>query len=67
MADQYTYACRDYPGMENCPFQVCTQSKDELWQQMALHARVAHNEDPQQWSSEDRKYLEGLIKDSLAD
>ena len=62
MTDQYTYACSDYPGMESCPFHVCTQSEEELWQQMELHARVAHDEDPAQWSPEDRKFLQLLIR-----
>ena len=62
MAEQYSYACKDYPGMESCPFHVNTQSEEELWQQMELHARVAHGEDPGQWTDDDRKYLKTLIK-----
>jgi predicted small metal-binding protein len=48
--------------MEACPFHVNTQSEEELWQQMELHARLAHGEDPGQWTDDDRKHLKTLIK-----
>ena len=62
MSEQHSYACKDYPGMEACPFHVNTQSEKELWQQMELHARLAHGEDTGQWTDDDRKYLKTLIK-----
>ena len=62
MTDQHSYACKDYPEMESCPFYVNTQSEEELWRQMELHARLAHGEDPNQWTDEDRKFLKTLIK-----
>ena len=58
----YSYACKDYPGMESCPFQVRTETEDELWKLMETHARTAHGEDPGTWSAEDRKYLATLVK-----
>ena len=62
MTDRYSYACKDYPGMESCPFHVQTESREELWSQMELHARLAHDENPAQWSDEDRRYLATLVK-----
>ena len=62
MANHYSYACKDYPGMESCPFHVQTESQDELWSQMELHARIAHDEDPGQWSDDDRKFIATLVK-----
>jgi hypothetical protein len=62
MADAFTYACKDYPGMEACPAQVIAETEDEVWKLMELHASVAHGEDPAAWSDEDRAYLKTLIK-----
>ncbi len=63
MTTKYAYACSDYPGMESCPFAVTTETEDEVWKQMELHARDAHGENPEEWSEDDRKYLRTLIKD----
>jgi len=63
MAKSYSYACADYPGMENCPGKVTTETEAELWQLMETHARIAHGEDPSGWSDEDRKYLATLIRE----
>ncbi len=27
----YSYACRDYPGMESCPGRFYTATEEELW------------------------------------
>jgi hypothetical protein len=62
MSNTYSYACRDYPGMEACPGKVTAETEDEVWQLMELHARAAHGEDPAEWSAEDRVYLKTLIK-----
>jgi len=48
--------------MESCPGQFVTETKDELWQVMEVHAKVAHGEDPSDWSDEDRAFIDGLIK-----
>jgi hypothetical protein len=29
MTSKYSYACKDYPGMEACPFQVVVETQDE--------------------------------------
>jgi len=48
--------------MESCPGQFVTETKDELWQVMEVHPKVAHGEDPSDWSDEDRAFIDGLIK-----
>lgn len=58
----YSYACKDYPGMEACPGTFYAETEDELWQHIELHASVAHEEDPSGWTSEDRAQLKTLIK-----
>ncbi len=62
MARAYTYACADYPGMEDCPGKVTAATEAEVWQLMETHARLAHGEDPASWSDADRKALATLIK-----
>jgi hypothetical protein len=62
MKTTYSYACRDYPGMEKCPGHFCAETEDEIWQLMELHASVAHGEDPTAWAAEDRAQLATLIK-----
>ncbi len=62
MAHAYSYTCRDCEGMEACPASMVAETKDELWQLVELHARVAHNEDPAEWDRETRDYLGTLIK-----
>ena len=46
MATAYSYACKDYPGMEACPGKVVAETEEEVWKLMELHASVAHDEDP---------------------
>lgn len=62
MSTAYSYACRDYPGMEGCPGKVTAETKDEVVKLMELHAVIAHGEDPSAWSADDRSYLMTLIK-----
>ena len=57
----YAYACRDYPGMEQCPGQFVAETEAELWRLIELHAKEAHGEDPSSWSDDDRAYLKKLI------
>jgi predicted small metal-binding protein len=64
MPTTYSYACKDYPGMENCPGHVVAETKDEVWKLMELHASIAHGEDPSKWNDEDRAFLSDLIKSS---
>ncbi|MBE1284897.1 MAG: DUF1059 domain-containing protein [Rhodobacteraceae bacterium] len=62
MADAFTYACRDCEGMEACPASVTAETEEEVWRLMQLHAQVAHNEDPAEWTRETRDYLATLIR-----
>lgn len=62
MANAYSYACNDYPGMENCPGKVTAKTKDEVIKLVELHAVVAHGEDPSAWGDDDRALLMALIK-----
>ena len=58
----YSYACKDYEGMEDCPGKVVAATADEVWKLMELHAVVAHGEDPSTWDDDTRKYVKTLIK-----
>ena len=62
MTTVYSYACKHYPGMEDCPGKVVAATQDEVVKLMELHAVVAHGEDPSSWSDEDRAFLAKLIK-----
>jgi uncharacterized protein DUF1059 len=62
MPTTYSYACKDYPGMESCPGHVVAETKEEVWKLMEVHASIAHDEDPSKWSDEDRTFLSDLIK-----
>jgi len=62
MASAYSYACKDYPGMEGCPGRVVAKTKDEVLKLVELHASIAHGEDPSAWPEEDRALLKTLIK-----
>jgi predicted small metal-binding protein len=62
MAKTYSYACKDYLGMEDCPGYVVAASKEEVWKLVELHAATAHGEDPSKWSEEDKTQLTSLIK-----
>ncbi len=63
----YSYACKDYPGMETCPGQFYSESEKEIWQHIELHALVAHQENPASWTAEDRAYLKTLIRTETID
>ena len=58
----YSYACADCEGMEACPGLVVSETEDELWQLVALHAKIAHNEDAGGWDDDTRAYLRSLVK-----
>ena len=62
MASTYSYACKDYPGMDACPGHFVAETEDEIWKLMELHASTAHGENPSEWSNDDRQYLKTLIK-----
>ena len=61
MAKTYSYACKDYPEMEACPFQATAETQEELWKLTELHASHAHGEDPKAWSEDDKTYLKSLF------
>ncbi len=48
--------------MEACPGYLVAETEDEVCKLIELHASVAHNEDPGEYSDEDWKYLKALIK-----
>lgn len=58
----YSYACKDYEGMEACPGKIVAETEDEVWKLMELHAVVAHGEDPSSWDDETRAIAKKLIK-----
>ena len=58
----YSYACKDYPGMEKCPGHFCAETENELWKLIEIHASTAHGEDPTSWSSQDRDAVKSLIR-----
>ena len=58
----YSYACADCEGMEACPGEVVAETEDEVWKLMELHAKIAHDEDANEWDDETRVYLKTLIK-----
>jgi Protein of unknown function (DUF1059) len=62
MKRTYAYACKDYPGMEECPGRFVAETEDEIWKLIELHAAVAHGEDPAAWTAEGRAQLKTLIR-----
>lgn len=63
MTKAYSYACRDFEGMEACPASVVAETKDEVWKLAGHHAQIAHDENPADWDKETRNYLDTLIKE----
>lgn len=62
MTKAFSYACRECEGMEACPASVVAETRDELWQLIELHARLAHGEKPDNWDTQTRTYLDTLIR-----
>jgi predicted small metal-binding protein len=58
----YTYRCADFPGMEACPGAFTAATEAELWNHIELHAREAHQENPSQWSDDDRQGVKAAIR-----
>jgi len=63
MANAYSYACKDCEGMDACPASIVAETRDELWELMGHHARIAHDENPADWDGETKEYLEALIRE----
>lgn len=57
MTIPYSYACKDYPGMELCQGHLTAETVAEVMKHVELHTSVAHGEDPAGWSKEDRTFL----------
>ncbi len=62
MATTYSYACKDFPGMEACPAHFHAETEDELLTITELHAQLAHGENASEWPAEDIAQLKALIK-----
>jgi predicted small metal-binding protein len=58
----YSYNCREYPGMEQCPGSFVAETENELWKHIELHAREAHGEDPSQYSEDEVRAVKDLIR-----
>jgi hypothetical protein len=62
MSTSYTYACKDYPGMDECPGRFTAQTREEAWKLAELHAEIAHGENPSAWDDRTKDTLKALIK-----
>ena len=62
MTTTYSYACKDFPGMEACPGSFTAESESELMKLIELHANIAHGENPAEWPEEDLAQVKALIK-----
>lgn len=58
----HAYRCREFPGMGDCPGYFVASTRDEVLKLTELHARVAHEENPDEWSAEDRRAVIDLIR-----
>lgn len=65
MKTSFSYRCMDYPGME-CPGHFFALTETEVWQHLELHARIAHEEDPDAWSAEEVEFIKGLVRSHTA-
>ena len=63
MAKTYSFACADFPGMESCPAHFHVESKDELFEITKHHAKIAHGENPDEWSAEDLQMVKDLMRE----
>jgi Protein of unknown function (DUF1059) len=43
----YSYNCREYPGMEECPGSFVAASEEEVLKHVELHAREADGPRPE--------------------
>lgn len=62
MTKTYSFACKDYPGMEACPAHFTTETEEQLWSVINLHAKEAHGEDASEWPPEDIATVKSAIK-----
>lgn len=57
-----SYACADGEGTETCPKKIIAETEKQVCNLMELHAKIAHEEDTNEWDDETRTYLKPLIK-----
>ena len=60
----YSYQCSNYPGNEACPAKFMAETEAEVMRHVELHGEIAHGENPEQWSPEDRQQVQRLIQAS---
>jgi hypothetical protein len=48
--------------MESCPGSFKAETEAELWKHIELHASIAHQENPEKWSAEERQTMQKLIR-----
>ncbi len=48
--------------MEACPGKVVAETKEEVWELIGLHAKIAHNENASEWDDETQAYIRTLVK-----
>jgi hypothetical protein len=60
----WSYACAEFPGMQNCPGTFRTETEEELWRHLELHGAIAHGEQPENWSDDERRQIRDLIRQS---
>jgi predicted small metal-binding protein len=61
----YSYACAEFPGMEECPARFRASTEAELWQHLELHAQLAHGEDVRSWPPDIVEQVRSLVKTEL--
>ncbi len=62
-----SYACGDLPGMKPCPAQFTTETADELWEHITLHAKNAHKMDTSTLPGDVREKINSLFRYYSAD
>lgn len=50
--------------MDACPGSFTAEAEAELWKHIELHAAIAHQENPEQWSPEDPQQVKKIIQAS---
>jgi hypothetical protein len=54
---------RTIPGWKRaCPASFAAETEAELWKHIELHGAAAHQENPAQWSQDDRQQIKNLIR-----
>jgi predicted small metal-binding protein len=59
---RYSFECADYPGLEACPATFIAATEAELWKHIELHGRAAHDDIPEEWSDDERRQIQDLIR-----